>query len=583
MASKDVIAAAEEKDNFVIPAKYGASMMMFSMASGGKNVLTLDQLSMMGTMGLNQMVIPMAKNVVSEKKKQLVASLNGSSPPPISEKTDAVLDATIAKGFQKIAGDAKKFIEPFFNVIDTNDSGTISKREFFHVSRIAEIVKNRYNKEPTPEAAKEMLDAVFDLLDTDSDSAISKAEIASYMHRIAHAVGQLLIVVLDTFSELVLDQAVFDSILADVFGLAHTMAPQMGADVFDDSGNVSFAKCAPFLAMLDAKVGQMVTAIKGSQTPAQLATVKTYMDMEQKICEGLASKADASGNVSKADFILVQKEAVKTACANTKQQYTAFLSALPPQFQSQAMLVSGFMNPPAILEKVMSADPFYGIPILEAVIKEFGANDQLNITSMKTVMHMVAGVLMGETDVTPADRAKAAFGLLDADSDGAIASDEAARVLGGVARCTSAMVGAILNVYLEFLGHPDFITGLLSAAEAMAPMVVGSIPGVTEGDLPKFPLQKKFFEGLIAKIFGDSSDGKEEKIKALFDYCDVDQDGVLSFEEFNRIEKDRLPLAQFNMACQMKKTEKMTPEIFASMYENGFSVEADHARLLGDK
>jgi len=608
MASKDTmaLATAEMEDEFVIPQKFGQQMMLFSMASGGQPVITLDGLTKLAC-GMAGSVIPMAKGMVEQYKTQGLEAV----PVPISAEAKSVIDDTIAKTFAKAVTPAalQKFLEPLFNIIDVNDSGTISKREFFHVARIATFVAESQGPARLPAAlaprlqslrvqAKEVLDMVFDLLDTNHDAAISKAEIATYIHRIAHAVGKLALAVVELVTELFLNEAVFDAVLLDAFKFAAPQLKATGADVFDDNGDVSYAKCAPFLAMAEVKAMQLVKAGRETQSPAQLASIKVYMDMEKKMIEGAASKTDASGNISKADLIAVQKESLKTACSNMKQQFTAILSGLPPAAQGPAMMVSGFVNPTAIFEKVMTAEPFYALPFTDAIFKNFGTGDKLNMTSLTLVAKMAMEMLTNNTNdgesksadddsaVSPThlDRTKLLFGLLDGNADGAISPKEAARVLGGFARCWASAFSVLISFYLEFLGHPDFVTGLLSAAEGMAPMAVGML-GLSASDAPKFPLQKSFFEGIIAKMLGSNTGvkGADSMKKELFNYCDVDGDGVLTLEEFNRIEAGRLSQAMYDGMCDMKNTKLATYEIFESMYDNGYDLNADYERLLASK
>jgi len=561
MASSDTTKMAEI-DTFVIPPQYASLMMMFGMASGGKNVITVEQLATLVQMPIQMMVVPQLKQIIGQYKAMMVQKLK-CSPGCVK-----VIDDVIAKGLAAVTGDLKPFIQPLFSIVDTNDSGTISKREFFHLMRIKPFVDDMkrlqrpHAKQEDMAKAKELLDIVFDLLDTDSDHAISKAEIASYVHRILSAAGKLLSALIEVAAGILLSKEVFGAVLEDAFSQGAAQLKMMGADIFDDSGNISQAKCAPFLAMGDKQLTQMLQGVTASQTPANLAMMKTYADMEKKVLSGLSAKADAAGNISKADYAAIMMESNKAGIAQMKAQFTAMLGALPPQAQGPAMMVSGFINPVDIFTKIMTATPFFGQPMIDEMFESFGTGDKMNISSIKVAVNMIIGAMEG----TPAtDRAKAVFGLLDNNSDGAISAKEAARVIGGTTRVLVAATSVIINLYTEFLGHNDFICGLLSAAEAMAPMAASSLPpGVT---LPKFPLQKSFFEGMIAKFMGD--DNLDDKaIAEFFALLDTDKDGKLSYEEFDAIEPGHVSKDQFLCMVNVSESKVMDYKAFKNCVDS---------------
>lgn len=351
----------------------------------------------------------------------------------------------------------------------------------------------------------------------------------------------------------------------------------MGADIFDDSGNISQAKCAPFLAMGDKQLTQMLQGVRASQTPANLAMMKTYADMEKKVLSGLSAKADAAGNISKADYAAIMMESNKAGIAQMKAQFTAMLGALPPQVQGPAMMVSGFINPVDIFSKIMTATPFFGQPMVDEMFESFGTGDKMNISSIKVAVNMIIGAMEG----TPAtDRAKAVFGLLDNNSDGAISAKEAARVIGGTTRILVSCASVAINLYTEFLGHNDFICGLLSAAEAMAPMAASSLPpGVT---LPKFPLQKSFFEGMIAKFMGD--DNLDDKaIAEFFALLDTDKDGKLSYEEFDAIEPGHVSKDQFLCMVNVSESKVMDYKAFENCVDSQPQYFLSRQKVMGGK
>jgi len=435
---------------------------------------------------------------------------------------------------------------------------------------------NAGKKQEDMAKAKELLDIVFDLLDTDSDHAISKAEIASYVHRILSAAGKLLSAVIEVAADIVLSKEVFGAVLEDAFSQGAAQLKMMGADIFDDSGNISQAKCAPFLAMGDKQLTQMLQGVRGSQTPANLAMMKTYADMEKKVLSGLSAKADAAGNISKADYAAIMMESNKAGIAQMKAQFTAMLGALPAQAQGPAMMVSGFINPVDIFSKIMSATPFFGQPMIDEMFESFGTGDKMNISSIKVAVNMIIGAMEG----TPAtDRAKAVFGLLDNNSDGAISAKEAARVIGGTTRVLVAATSVIINLYTEFLGHNDFICGLLSAAEAMAPMAASSLPpGVT---LPKFPLQKSFFEGMIAKFMGGDN-LNDEDIARFFALLDTDKDGKLSYEEFDAIEPGHVSKDQFLCMVNVSESKVMDYQAFENCVDGNPQYFLSRAKVMKD-
>lgn len=571
MASSDTTKMAEI-DTFVIPQQYAPLMMMFGMASGGKNVITVEQLEALVQMPIKMMVVPQLKLMIENYKVVMVQKLK-CSPGCVK-----VIDDVIAKGLAAVTGDLKPFIEPLFSIVDTNDSGTISKREFFHLMRIKPFVENmKAGKKHHMANAKELLDIVFDLLDTDSDHAISKAEIASYVHRILSAAGKLLSAVIEVAADIVLSKEVFGAVLEDAFSQGAAQLKMMGADIFDDSGNISQAKCAPFLAMGDKQLTQMLKGVMASQTPANMAMMKTYADMEKKVLSGLSAKADAAGNISKADYAAIMMESNKAGIAQMKAQFTAMLGALPAQAQGPAMMVSGFINPVDIFSKIMSATPFFGQPMIDEMFESFGTGDKMNISSIKVAVNMIIGAMEG----TPAtDRAKAVFGLLDNNSDGAISAKEAARVIGGTTRVLVAATSVIINLYTEFLGHNDFICGLLSAAEAMAPMAASSLPpGVT---LPKFPLQKSFFEGMIAKFMGDDN-LNDKDIAEFFALLDTDKDGKLSYEEFDAIEPGHVSKDQFLCMVNVSESKVMDYQAFENCVDGNPQYFLSRQKVMGGK
>jgi len=571
MASSDTTKMAEI-DTFVIPPQYAPIMMMFGMASGGKNVITVEQLEALVQMPIKMMVVPQLKLMIENYKVVMVQKFKCS---PVCVK---VIDDVIAKGLAAVTGDLKPFIQPLFSIVDTDDSGTISKREFFHLMRIKPFVENMKagGKKNHMANAKELLDIVFDLLDTDSDHAISKAEIASYVHRILSAAGKLLSAVIEVAADIVLSKEVFGAVLEDAFSQGAAQLKMMGADIFDDSGNISQAKCAPFLAMGDKQLTQMLTGVMASQTPANMAMMKTYADMEKKVLSGLSAKADAAGNISKADYAAIMMESNKAGIAQMKAQFTAMLGALPAQAQGPAMMVSGFINPVDIFSKIMSATPFFGQPMIDEMFESFGTGDKMNISSIKVAVNMIIGAMEG----TPAtDRAKAVFGLLDNNSDGAISAKEAARVIGGTTRVLVAATSVIINLYTEFLGHNDFICGLLSAAEAMAPMAASSLPpGVT---LPKFPLQKSFFEGMIAKFMGGDN-LNDEDIARFFALLDTDKDGKLSYEEFDAIEPGHVSKDQFLCMVNVSESKVMDYQAFENCVDGNPQYFLSRAKVMKD-
>jgi Ca2+-binding EF-hand superfamily protein len=570
MASSDTTKMAEI-DTFVIPQQYAPLMMMFGMASGGKNVITVEQLEALVQKPIEMMVVPQLKLMIENYKVAMVQKFK-CSPGCVK-----VIDDVIAKGLAAVTGDLKPFIQPLFSIVDTNDSGTISKREFFHLMRIKPFVENmKAGKKHHMANAKELLDIVFDLLDTDSDHAISKAEIASYVHRILSAAGKLLSAVIEVAADIVLSKEVFGAVLEDAFSQGAAQLKMMGADIFDDSGNISQAKCAPFLAMGDKQLTQMLKGVMASQTPANMAMMKTYADMEKKVLSGLSAKADAAGNISKADYAAIMMESNKAGIAQMKAQFTAMLGALPAQAQGPAMMVSGFINPVDIFSKIMSATPFFGQPMIDEMFESFGTGDKMNISSIKVAVNMIIGAMEG----TPAtDRAKAVFGLLDNNSDGAISAKEAARVIGGTTRVLVAATSVIINLYTEFLGHNDFICGLLSAAEAMAPMAASSLPpGVT---LPKFPLQKSFFEGMIAKFMGDDN-LNDEDIAKFFALLDTDKDGKLSYEEFDAIEPGHVSKDQFLCMVNVSESKVMDYQAFENCVDGNPQYFLSRAKVMKD-
>ena len=576
----------EDADDFVIPQKYAMIMMMFQMASGGKNTITLPQIVNMAAMPLQ-----MGMAQFDAAFDSFVGGPMAMAPPPVQ----ALVKKYVGRLKNNVMDDFDKLLQPIFSIVDGNDSGTISKREFFHLARLGEIVKSMQGQRGPPNAAqiKEILDAVYDLVDINGDGAIAKDEIAALLQRVLVGFGKLPQALIQMVSD-TLDQEFFDAVAKTGYDFL-PMLKGAGVDITDEKGNIlyvlfdhfycfqekslkhhenRYSKCAPFLAMADGAL-----KAKAQEAMARNASMKgsidTYVKVETMYLGKLDKLADSDGNITKEDYMSLLDEMAGLASAQFKDQFTAILAGVPRQQQQIAMLVSGFVDPPSILKDVIMTKPFVFERTISALFDNFGTKGKINTGSLRTLFNMFAGSVDTRVTTTdPSARLKAVFDLLDADSDGALSPNEVARVLCGLCKVTFAMAGEMIMFYLRLFTSSKLVSGLLSAAEA------ASASGATGPLKLNFPVKRIDIDAMLAKLgLGGAGGGlgsdAMSSMKAIFDHCDKDQDGMLTFEEFNTLEA-RVGKAQFAAMCSMGgDPNKVDFNIFKMQYDNGVNLGRD--------
>lgn len=227
----------EDADDFVIPPKYAMSMMMFQMASGGKNTITLPQI-------VNMVGMPLQMGM-GQFDVALDAALAGplaQVPPPIQ----ALMKKYAGKLKNNLTDNLDKVIQPIFSIVDGNDSGTISKREYFHLARIGEIAKSMQGQRGPPNAAqaKEIVDAMYDLVDINGDGAIAKDEVAALLKRVLVGCGKIPQALIQIVSD-TLDQEFFDAIAKAGYDFL-PMLRMTGVDITDEKGNIVYVHSIGF-------------------------------------------------------------------------------------------------------------------------------------------------------------------------------------------------------------------------------------------------------------------------------------------------------------------------------------------------
>ena len=181
-------------------------------------------------------------------------------------------------------------------------------------------------------------------------------------------------------------------------------------------------------------------------------SVETYLATEKLYLEKLEKLADSDGNVTKDDYLSFVGEMADTASKHFKEQFAAMLAAVPSAQQQMVMLVSGFVDPPAILKAVMTEKPFIFDRTISAVFENFGSNGKLNLGSLRAMFNMFAGSVDDRvTTSDPTARLKAVFDLLDTDKDGTLSPNETARVLCGCIKVTFSAIGELILFYLRLL------------------------------------------------------------------------------------------------------------------------------------
>lgn len=581
--TKSELVRMEEADDFVIPPKYAMAMTMFSMASGGKKTITVDQLAR-----LAQMPLMMMSGQIQKQKQMVSAMLKAMSGGKIPDDAIQAIVGVIDNVQKEITSNLDKLIEPIFSVVDVNDSGTISKKEFFHIARIAMILKDQKGNggPPSPAVQKELLDAVYDLIDINQDGEISKMEIAKYVRRIFEAIGRTINVII-SFVINSLDDDLWDLIGKTGFSFL-PMLQATGVDLLDDEGNISYTKVAPYLAMADPMLKGVVAKAQQADGDAVMQaqikqSIKSYMDMEENLIKAMKDQTDEDGYITKDSYVKIVMNMMSEMVDKVKSQVPMMISQVPPQMQQIVMMISGFIDPATILSNVFASRPFVYQPMIDVVFDEFGTKGKIHVKTISTVYNLLAGTIDPRVDNQTADpnnRLKALFDIFDLDGDGTITSKEAGKILGGGAKISISAIACAINFYLRVISEPTLVTGGLSAAEAIAAQKPPPSTGLSP---PKFPLKKKYFEGIIAywaaKKGGDPLD-KNAKLKKLFEYCDADGDGMLTLAEFNRIEADRMGSVQFQMVCQLFDSgDKMTFAAFKLQYENGMDVDADLSKI----
>ena len=215
----------------MIPQKYAMLMMMFQMASGGKNTITLPQIVNMAAMPLQ-----MGLGQFDAAFDAFMAGPGAMAPPAIQ----ALIKKYVGKLKNNITDDFDKLVQPIFAIVDGNDSGTISKREYFHLARIGEIVKSFQGRTDDPSAAemKEIMDAIYDLVDINGDGAIAKDEISALLKRVLVGFGKLPQTVIQMVSD-TLDQEFFDTIAKAGYDFL-PMLKAAGVDITDEKGNIVY-------------------------------------------------------------------------------------------------------------------------------------------------------------------------------------------------------------------------------------------------------------------------------------------------------------------------------------------------------
>ena len=324
--------------------------------------------------------------------------------------------------------------------------------------------------------------------------------------------------------------------------------------------------------VLKAKTQEALT-----MNPQAKSQVDNYVKVEKMYLEKLEKLADSDGNVTKADYMSLLDTMADMASSQFKDQFTAILAGIPPQQQQMAMLVSGFVDPPSILKDVITSKPFPFERTISAIFDNFGTNGKINTGSFRAIFNMIAGSVDTRVNTTdPSARLKAVFDLLDTDKDGTLSPNEAARVLCGLCKIMFATFGEVILFYLRLISSANLVSGLSSAAEA------ASASGATGPFKLKFPVKRIDIDAMLAKmgLGGAGGGGKTggdaiANMKAIFDFCDKDKDGKLTFEEFNALEA-RVGKAQFAAMCSMGgDPNKVDFNIFKMQYDNGVNLGRD--------
>ena len=173
-----------------------------------------------------------------------------------AEEVEALVNQVIENATAQVLENADAILKGPFDIVDSDGSGVISKKEFLGIVLVAELIQQAQSSPPSSEAEgmafmNKMIDAVFYIVDADDNGEISKDEIANYVNAVTAGVAATGVALLDVVKNSLVPR-LFELFTEKAFGSA--VPPEMQ----DDNGAISYAKTEPMLLAMDNALQQQL-------------------------------------------------------------------------------------------------------------------------------------------------------------------------------------------------------------------------------------------------------------------------------------------------------------------------------------
>lgn len=627
-----------QEAQFVVPKKYMQATMLFDMQCGGEP-LNLEAAAKTAR-GLLETMWPM---VIAPMAQQAIESIVVEVPPACPVSRDEVREhiTRILMNFKRsLSEQMEDILRGPFGIIDSNDSGYISKKEFLGlyimVTSGMEMFNSHFGEETMMKSvlSEDFINGLFWILDASDDGEISKEEVSQYVFKVLTGCASLCTSSLRLL-ETCIDAKFYEAVASHALPVGASFLQELPVDVdiFTSSqsgyppGSLHVAKTKSFLMGVSVPFVQAMRQKRIMQVDALGGDfLRGFVDSVNKVAgEGLSSIVEkfASNNAAFTEDDFARE--ISTLERKIIQQVTDELLTIQiPQFQSVMAQMNhygvnlGEVVSNAMTEKCFdrSLRSFFRGFISRAGLLSPGRLDEFQKMYIRWVSFMNS-----KEPVDAMEReAEAAFrGILDfamcetdRDADGIITPNETARLLKAYVNFVTSVFQDVIEIYARIVSNRQFVIAGCQLLEDKAAANWGIVKQMYTGICPlRFPLTKSWClhaaklvidtslqnsesapgANVLARVRStDCEQGAPDQSQMLdhiFQWADITHDGFLNFEELNRLAAatsgQGMSIYDFQALCSFMgadTTTGLTPDHLSASYNAGCGdIETDWKKL----